>query len=43
MEVVGIEGLFVAIALLIAPFIILAVLLKMFPAWETESAHEAAS
>lgn len=43
MEVVGIEGLFVAIALLIAPFIILAVLLKLFPAWETESAHGATS
>jgi Ni/Fe-hydrogenase subunit HybB-like protein len=43
MEVVGIEGLFVAIALLIAPFIILTVFLKIFPAWETESAHEAAS
>lgn len=43
MEVVGIEGLFVAIALLIAPFIILTVFLKIFPAWETESAHEAIS
>lgn len=43
MEVVGIEGLFVAIALLIAPFIILTVFLKIFPAWETESAQEVAS
>jgi Ni/Fe-hydrogenase subunit HybB-like protein len=43
MEVVGIEGLFVAIALLIAPFIILTVFLKIFPAWETESGHEAIS
>ena len=43
MEVVGIEGLFVAIALLIAPFIILTVFLKIFPAWETESAQEATS
>ena len=41
MEVVGIEGLFVAIALLIAPFIILTVFLKIFPAWESESAKHA--
>jgi Ni/Fe-hydrogenase subunit HybB-like protein len=43
MEVVGIEGLFAAIALLITPFIILTVFLKIFPAWETESAKEAIS
>jgi Ni/Fe-hydrogenase subunit HybB-like protein len=43
MEVVGIEGLLVAIALLIAPFIILTVFLKIFPAWETESAKHATS
>jgi Ni/Fe-hydrogenase subunit HybB-like protein len=43
MEVVGIEGLFAAIALLVTPFIILTVFLKMFPAWETESASHAMS
>jgi len=43
MEVVGIEGLFVAIALLIAPFIILTVFLKIFPAWDSESASHATS
>jgi Ni/Fe-hydrogenase subunit HybB-like protein len=43
MEVVGIEGLFAAIALLITPFIILTVFLKVFPAWETESVREATS
>ncbi len=43
MEVVGIEGLFAAIALLITPFIILTVLLKLFPAWEPESVSQATS
>ncbi|MGE5817926.1 MAG: NrfD/PsrC family molybdoenzyme membrane anchor subunit [Deltaproteobacteria bacterium] len=43
MEVVGIEGLFAAIALLITPFIILTVFLKLFPAWEAEGAKPAAS
>lgn len=43
MEVVGIEGLFAAIGLLITPFIILTVFLKIFPAWETESVSEATS
>jgi Ni/Fe-hydrogenase subunit HybB-like protein len=43
MEVVGIEGLFAAIALLITPFIILTVFLKLFPAWETEGAKHATS
>jgi Ni/Fe-hydrogenase subunit HybB-like protein len=43
MEVVGIEGLFAAIALLITPFIILTVFLKVFPAWETEGAKHATS
>jgi Ni/Fe-hydrogenase subunit HybB-like protein len=43
MEVVGIEGLFAAIALLITPFIILTVFLKLFPAWETEGAKPATS
>lgn len=41
MEVVGIEGLIAAIVLLITPFIILAVFLKLFPAWETEGGEEA--
>ncbi|MDP2603075.1 MAG: NrfD/PsrC family molybdoenzyme membrane anchor subunit [Deltaproteobacteria bacterium] len=41
MEVVGIEGLIAALGLLIAPFIILAVLLKMFPDSETAEAKEA--
>ncbi len=43
MEVVGVEGLIAAIGLLIAPFIILTILLKLFPAWETEGAEEAVS
>ncbi len=41
MEVVGIEGLIAALVLLITPFIILTVLLKLLPA--NESAQEAAS
>jgi Ni/Fe-hydrogenase subunit HybB-like protein len=41
MEVVGIEGLIAAIVLLITPFMILTVLLKLLPA--NESAEEAAS
>jgi len=41
MEVVGIEGLIAALGLLIAPFIILAVFLKMFPASEAAEAKEA--
>ena len=43
MEVVGIEGLIAAIGLLIAPFIILSILLKLLPAWETEGAEEGVS
>ena len=43
MEVVGIEGLFAAMALLITPFIILTVFLKLFPAWEAEGAKHATS
>ncbi len=43
MEVVGIEGLLAALGLLIAPFIILSILLKLFPAWETEEAEDAVS
>jgi Ni/Fe-hydrogenase subunit HybB-like protein len=38
MEIVGIEGLLVAIALLIVPFVVLAVLLKILPPWDTQPA-----
>lgn len=34
MEIIGIEGLLMAIALLILPFVILGVFLKLFPAWK---------
>jgi Ni/Fe-hydrogenase subunit HybB-like protein len=43
MEVVGIEGLIAALGLLIAPFIILAVFLKIFPDSETAETKEAVS
>ena len=43
MEVAGIEGLLTAIALLILPFIVLAILLKILPAWEPGSAEERAA
>ncbi len=44
MEIVGIEGLLTAIVLLILPFIVLAVLLKLLPPWETpETATESAA
>ena len=43
MEVAGIEGLLTAIALLILPFIVLAILLKILPAWEAGSAEEGAA
>jgi len=43
MEVVGVEGLIAALGLLIAPFIILAVFLKIFPASETAEVKEAVS
>jgi len=43
MEVVGIEGLITAIVLLISPFIILAILLKLLPAGENENVAEAGS
>src|SRR3989338_9576220 len=33
MEIAGIEGLFTAIGLLSLPFIVLAILLKILPAW----------
>lgn len=39
MEVAGIEGLLTAIVLLILPFIVLAILLKILPAWETSGAE----
>ncbi|MFI5395198.1 MAG: NrfD/PsrC family molybdoenzyme membrane anchor subunit [Candidatus Binatia bacterium] len=35
MEIVGIEGLLTAIALLIVPFLVLAVLMKILPPWDT--------
>jgi len=43
MEIAGIEGLFTAILLLILPFIVLAILLKILPAWEPGSAEERAA
>jgi len=36
MELMGIEGLLVALVLLIAPFVILAVLIKLLPPWKKE-------
>lgn len=36
MELMGIEGLLVALVLLIAPFVILAVLIKLLPPWKME-------
>ena len=43
MEVAGIEGLFTAIGLLILPFIVLTILLKILPAWETAEVKEGAA
>ncbi len=43
MEVVGIEGLIAALVLLIAPFIILAIFLRLFPAWDTARVAESTS
>ncbi len=40
MDVVGIEGLMVALGLLILPFIILTILLKILPAWEKVGVEE---
>ncbi len=37
MEIVGIEGLLTAIVLLILPFLVLAVLLKILPPWDTSA------
>ncbi len=41
MEIIGIEGLITAIVLLILPFIILTVLLKMLPPWKTAQVESA--
>jgi Ni/Fe-hydrogenase subunit HybB-like protein len=41
MQVMGIEGLLVAIGLLILPFIILAILMKILPAWKRGEIEEA--
>ncbi|HEX7408374.1 MAG TPA: NrfD/PsrC family molybdoenzyme membrane anchor subunit [Candidatus Binatia bacterium] len=38
MEIVGIEGLLTAIALLLVPFLVLAVLMKILPPWDTPAA-----
>ncbi len=40
MEVAGIEGLLTSLALLILPFLVLAILLKILPAWETGGVEE---
>jgi len=40
MEVAGIEGLLTALILLILPFIVLTILLKLLPAWETGGVGE---
>ncbi len=37
MDIVGIEGFLTALGLLIAPFVILAILLKLLPAWKDEA------
>ena len=39
MELAGTEGLLMAIALLILPFLVLAVLMKILPPWDTSSAR----
>jgi hypothetical protein len=43
MEVTGLEGLLTALVLLVLPLVILAVLLKVFPAWETPGKQVAAT
>ena len=35
MEIMGIEGLLTAVALLLLPFVVLAVLIKILPPWDT--------
>jgi predicted membrane protein len=42
MELMGIEGLFSAMAVLALPLIVLAILIKILPPWETPGAHGAA-
>ncbi|MBI2091140.1 MAG: polysulfide reductase NrfD [Deltaproteobacteria bacterium] len=42
MDVAGVEGLIVALGLLILPFIVLAILLKILPPWEATEAREGA-
>jgi Ni/Fe-hydrogenase subunit HybB-like protein len=42
MDVAGVEGLIVALGLLILPFIVLAILLKILPPWEATEAGEGA-
>jgi Ni/Fe-hydrogenase subunit HybB-like protein len=43
MELTGIEGFLVALALLIVPFVILAVLIKLLPPWKKEELADAAT
>src|SRR3970040_655469 len=43
MDVAGVEGLIVALGLLILPFIVLAILLKILPPWEATEAREGAA
>ncbi len=43
MEVMGVEGLLVALAFLILPFIILGILMKIFPPWKTAGVGEAST
>jgi predicted membrane protein len=38
MEIVGIEGLLTAVALLLLPFLVLAVLIKLLPPWDVPKA-----
>jgi hypothetical protein len=41
MELTGIEGLLMTLGLLMLPFVVLAILLKIFPAWEWPKKHAA--
>ena len=43
MEIMGLEGLLTAIVLLILPFIVLAVLIKLLPPWDVPKAAPAAA
>ena len=43
MELTGIEGFLVALALLIIPFVILAILIKLLPPWKKEELADAAT